>query len=439
MEKTKPGMVTSTAARIGLIVLAIVAGLMLTIPVALAQTLYLDLSYMTGPEYAKPGDVITYTIVAIDVGAPVQNVVLSDVLPSGVEFIPGSCSYEEDGDLWACDSRAPNPIWRDRNFAPGDRITTTFAVSVLPGTLNWPTLHWPLVNRAYISWDDHQKELVVTTTVLPAVPEFSLFHQPKPPYADTGGTITFTVVAVNDGDPVSGVVLSDTLPSGVAFLRGSCHYDIGPNPEPGSLDIPCFDNDLVPGERRKVWERDMARGTRITTTFAVTVTVPEGSSRWRLDNCAYLSWYILQEEDCAFSYANPTVYAYLPLTMRNFATDFAEPNDTPEQAFGPLISGQTYYAHIWDETDADDYYHFTPTTADEVTVEMTNIPEGCDYDLYIYRNDGKYQLVVYSDRLGNADEDTAFVPIAGQIYYVRVRPYSGFSNMEPYHLKVTYQ
>jgi uncharacterized repeat protein (TIGR01451 family) len=447
MEKRKLGMITSTAARIGLIVLAIVAGLMLTILVALAQTLYLDLSYMTGPEYAKPDDVITYTVIAINVGGPVQNVVLSDALPSGVTFIPGSCTYEEDGYAWDCDVDAPNPIWRNKNFIPGEHITTTFAVSV-----SAHTLRWTLVNHAYLSWDGRQKEMVVTTTVLPAIPKFSLFYQPRPPYADTGGTITFTVVAVNDGDPVFGVVLSDTLPSGIAFLRGSCHYDIGPNPGTGSLNIPCFDNDLVPGERRKVWEQEMARGTRITTTFAVTVTVPEGSSRVPLRNCAHLGWSIIQEEVCATSYANPTVYAYLPLTMRNYAKDFGEPNNTPEQAFGPLISGQNYWAFIWDGTDVDDYYHFTPTTTDEVTVEMTNIPEdcdpvACDYDLYVYNYDGKYNLIDFSERAGNADEEVAFVPIAGEKYYVRVRPFPfpgtsisfGFSNSQPYRLMVTYQ
>jgi uncharacterized repeat protein (TIGR01451 family) len=434
MEKTKPGMITSAVARIGLIMLAIVVGIMLTILVALAQTLYLDLSYMTGPEFARPGDVITYTVVAINIGAPVQNVVLSDVLPSGVEFIPGSCSYEEDGWTWDCDVDAPNPIWRNKNFAPDDRITTTFAVSV-----SARTLQWPLVNHAYLSWDGRQKELVVTTTVLSAIPEFSLFYQPRPPYADTGGTITFTIVAVNNGDPVFGVVLSDTLPGGVAFLRGSCHFDIGPDPEPGSLNIPCFDNDLVPGERRMVWEQKMTRGTRITTTFAVTVTVPEGSSRVPLVNCAHLGWGIVQEEACYTSYANPTVYGYLPLVMRDYASDLGEPNDIAEQAFGPLISGEVYSAFIWDATDTHDYYYFTPTTIDEVSVELTNIPEGRDYDLSVWNYDGKYNLIDYSDRTGNADEDLTFVPIAGEKYYVRVSPFTGFSSTQPYHLRVTYQ
>jgi uncharacterized repeat protein (TIGR01451 family) len=434
MKKQKAGMITSTAVRIGLIVLAIVAGLMLTILVALAQTLYLDLSYMTGPEYAKPDDVITYTVVAINVGAPVQNVVLSDVLPSGVEFVPSSCSYEEDGYVWDCDVDAPNPIWRNKNFAPGEIITTTFAVSV-----SARTLHWPLVNHAYLSWDGRQKEMVVTTTVLPAIPEFSLFYQPRPPYADTGGAITFTIVAVNDRDPVFGVVLSDTLPSGVAFLRGSCHYDIGPNPEPGSLNIPCFDNDLVPEERRKVWEENMGRGTHITTTFVVTVTVPEGSSRVPLSNCAHLGWQIVQEEACYTSYANPTLYAYLPLIVRSYAKDLGEPNNTPEQAFGPLISGHIYWAFIWDEADTEDYYHFTPTTTDEVSVELSNIPVGHDYDLWVYSYDGKYNLVDYSNNTGNADEYITFVPVSGEPIYVRVWPFDGFGNTQPYHLTVTYQ
>ena len=183
----------------------------------------------------------------------------------------------------------------------------------------------------------------------------------------------------------------------------------------------------------------MARGTRITTTFIVTVTVPEGSSRWPLVNCAHLGWAIVQEEACYTSYANPTLYTYLPLIVRDYAKDLAEPNNTPEQAFGPLISGQVYWAYIWDETDTEDYYHFTPTTTDEVTVELTNIPVDHDYDLWIYSYDGKYNVVDYSNNTGNTDEYITFVPIAGETIYVRVWSFAGFGNTQPYHLMVTYQ
>jgi hypothetical protein len=167
--------------------------------------------------------------------------------------------------------------------------------------------------------------------------------------------------------------------------------------------------------------------------------VPEGSSRVPLRNCAHLGWQIVQEEACYTSYANPTLYAYLPLIVRNYALDLGEPNNTPEQAFGPLASGQVYQAFIWDEADTEDYYHFTPTTADEVSVELSNIPAGHDYDLWIYSYDGKYNLVDYSNNTGNANEYITFTPVAGEPIYVRVWRFDGFGNAQPYHLMVIYQ
>ncbi len=80
--------------------------------------------------------------------------------------------------------------------------------------------------------------------------------------------------------------------------------------------------------------------------------------------------------------------------MREPPRDFYEPNNTPEQAFGPLISGQDYRAFGWDETDTDDYYYFTPTTTDQVTVQLTNIPVDHDSDLYVYNyyNYGEFPI-----------------------------------------------
>lgn len=134
---------------------------------------------------------------------------------------------------------------------------------------------------------------------------------------------------------------------------------------------------------------------------------------------------------------------YLPLSLRQwvwwYRYDIYEPNDTPAQAWGPLASGQVYEAYIWDTTDRDDYYHFTPSTDADVQVTLTRIPDGCDYDLYVYYYDGQYQLVAYSNQSGNVDENVTFTPVAGREYYIRVYPYSGSSSQQPYHLKVIYQ
>jgi hypothetical protein len=241
---------------------------------------------------------------------------------------------------------------------------------------------------------------------------------------------------------VTDVVLSDLLPDGVEFVPGSCAYVIATQGS-ATLLVPC--NDLVPGQRRTVWRQSLTPDVHITTTFQVTVTIAQGSTRWPIQNCAYLNWAVVEEEACATSLVNPTAYAFIPVIMRNYKNDFYEPNDTPGQAYGPLVSGQVYQSYVWDTTDQDDYYHVTPlsdTTA--VHVELTSIPAGRDYDLYIYYNqDGEYLLVTSSARWGNLDESVDFIPVPGRKYYIRI--YSdmamggGYSNEDPYDLVATYQ
>jgi uncharacterized repeat protein (TIGR01451 family) len=152
----------------------------------------------------------------------VQNVVLSDSLPSGVQFIPDSCTYVYDGQSWNCGD-LDQKMWQ-ANFASGDRITTTLAARVTASTAQWP-----LVNRAYLSWNGDQKEMVFTTTVGTPPPDFSLSYKTGPHYAKTGDVIAYTIVAVNTGGPVQNVVLSDTLPSLVDFVPLRC-YGGGGNP-----------------------------------------------------------------------------------------------------------------------------------------------------------------------------------------------------------------
>jgi hypothetical protein len=190
---------------------------------------------------------------------------------------------------------------------------------------------------------------------------------------------------------------------------------------------------------------EITPSNQVTVSFVTRVGIP-GTVGWTANvtnrACAYSYGGTLSGCTWSNEVTNRALRAshiYLPLMMRGYQPDRYEPNNAPEQAFGPLISGQVYWAFIWDETDTDDYYYFTPTTTDEVTVELTNIPAGRDYDLWIYSYDGTYGVVEHSTRTGNADEDLAFVPMAGKTYYVRVMPYSGFSDIQPYYLKVVYQ
>jgi hypothetical protein len=135
--------------------------------------------------------------------------------------------------------------------------------------------------------------------------------------------------------------------------------------------------------------------------------------------------------------------AYLPLAIRYWAPwyeyDVYEPNDSPEQAYGPLKSGQVYRAYIWNGTDQDDYYHFTPSSAANARITLSNIPSSCDLDLYIYHYvGGQYQLVAFSNRTGNATEQATLSTVAGNQYLVRVYRYAGSSTQQPYQLEAVY-
>jgi len=252
-----------------------------------------SLSYKTGPYYAKTGDVITYTIVAVNTGGAVQDVVLSDTLPGGVQFVPGSCTYAYDSRVWSCGDL--DRMWQE-NFATGDCITTTFAVTVTAGTVQYP-----LENCAYLGWGGVQEEMCFTTRVAEAIPDFASSYKTGPLFAENQDEIWYTIVAVNTGEAVQDVVLSDTLLSGVHLVSGSCTYIYaGQSWKCDGLD--------------QMWQKDLDSGDRITTTFAVTATA---GARQPVTNCAYLSWGGVQHPQCFTTVLNP-VHIYLPLVMRNF-------------------------------------------------------------------------------------------------------------------------
>ncbi|MGB9873312.1 MAG: pre-peptidase C-terminal domain-containing protein, partial [Anaerolineae bacterium] len=131
---------------------------------------------------------------------------------------------------------------------------------------------------------------------------------------------------------------------------------------------------------------------------------------------------------------------YIPLVLRNwvwwYQYDPYEPNNTPAQAYGPLYSGQVITAYIWDDTDRDDYYWFTTTVTITVTITLTNIPDNCDFDLYVYYYQDGYRLIAYSNQYGSVSEHVQFTATAGMKYYIRVYPFKGSSDTQPYRLEV---
>jgi len=109
--------------------------------------------------------------------------------------------------------------------------------------------------------------------------------------------------------------------------------------------------------------------------------------------------------------------------------DTMEPNNTESQA-QDLDTG-AYQSYVSCNSDID-IYRIQPDMSGYSSFGLTNIPAGCDYDLWLYQgevNDDPTNgtLVAYSISSGNAPEFIRYTVQAGETYYLVVDSYGGYS------------
>lgn len=127
---------------------------------------------------------------------------------------------------------------------------------------------------------------------------------------------------------------------------------------------------------------------------------------------------------------------YLPFIVREYFNDPYEPNDSIDEAYGPLISGEEYTSFIPSEDDPDDFYYVAASATAPVRVHLT-VPAALDLDLYVY--DADRTLVSWSNVTGKGvDEALSFTPTEAGTFYIRVYPFVGWSTSSPYTLRATF-
>ena len=126
---------------------------------------------------------------------------------------------------------------------------------------------------------------------------------------------------------------------------------------------------------------------------------------------------------------------YLPVLRQGLNANLCqryEPNNTLMTAKGPLENGETIESALCNG-DPDDYHFVDLAATTTLVLDLTHLPAGTDYDLFLYSTTGG-SPIAQSRNTGTAPERISISLAAGR-YYVRVYPYTGRSS-QPYLLSL---
>jgi hypothetical protein len=95
---------------------------------------------------------------------------------------------------------------------------------------------------------------------------------------------------------------------------------------------------------------------------------------------------------------------YLPLLFVHIGPcALHEPNADPHHAWGPLQSGEWLLSYIC-QGDGQDWFYFNLATLHTITIDLTDIPAGANFDLAL--QDPAGQHVAFSKNDLDSDPDT---------------------------------
>ncbi|MDD4628304.1 MAG: DUF11 domain-containing protein [Candidatus Peribacteraceae bacterium] len=198
----------------------------------------------TGSSTVNQGGTVNYTLTATNAGpGTATNVVIADVVPSGLTFNSGAsdASCRLNGGSVLCDNFS---------LTAGQSKTVTVAFTVSSAAACNSTIQ----NAATVSASstdpnssNNQSQTVTTTVVCPVQTADVRISKTGPCSVNQGGSITYALTAVNDGPgTATNVVVIDPIPSGLTFQpSGSDSHCISNGPE-----VLCNNFSLNSGEMR---------------------------------------------------------------------------------------------------------------------------------------------------------------------------------------------
>jgi fimbrial isopeptide formation D2 family protein/uncharacterized repeat protein (TIGR01451 family) len=203
------------------------------------------------------GDTVTWTLTvdhAPDSSADAFDASLADLLPTGLELVPGSLDCTNgslDPDTCAFTGSTLDVAWASFPVAGGTTVITFQTVvgppsAIVPGDgiTNTASLDWTSLpgddagertgaDGVDGALDDHAAE--AAASIDPATPDLAIVKTPDAIGAEPGDTIAYELAWSNTGgSPATGVTLSETVPDHTTFDAGastagwSCTDGAGP-------------------------------------------------------------------------------------------------------------------------------------------------------------------------------------------------------------------
>jgi len=165
------------------------------------------------------GDTVTYTIgIENDGGSATSDVVISDVLPAGIEYVDGSLMAPGTYDpgtrtLTFRPSTSPNPPVA---ISPGELVEVTFQAKILPGASGNTINNFATVAATDGLGATDTFNTNTVSTPVPVAADVSIAKNFDPATILSAGTATMTLSAGNNGPGVAtGVTVTDILPAGL--------------------------------------------------------------------------------------------------------------------------------------------------------------------------------------------------------------------------------